>query len=82
VATREQFARLGHYVQNKIEDIRQSILAGDAQVSPYELDKQDACTYCPYKTVCGYDRKIPGFEHRRLKKLDAAQIWKAIEEEQ
>jgi ATP-dependent helicase/nuclease subunit B len=82
VATREQFARLGHYVQNKIEDIRKSILEGDAQVSPYELDKQDACTYCPYKTVCGYDRKIPGFEHRRLKKLDAAQIWKAIEEEQ
>jgi ATP-dependent helicase/nuclease subunit B len=82
VATREQFALLGEYVRDKIAKIRESILAGDAEVSPYELDKKDACTYCPYGSVCGYDRKIPGFEHRRLKKVKESEIWKAIEGEE
>lgn len=76
VASREQFAVLGEYVKKKIKDIQKSILDGDAEISPYELDKKDACTYCSYKTVCGYDRKIPGFEHRRLKKFNDEQLWK------
>ena len=48
VASSEQFAVLGRYVRTKIEKLRSSILAGDAEVSPYELGKKNACTYCPY----------------------------------
>ena len=43
VATREQFDVLNHYVKTKISHIRQSILDGDAQVSPYMLGKKNAC---------------------------------------
>lgn len=82
VASREQFAMLGEYVRRKISDIQGEILDGEAEVAPYELEKKDACTYCPYLSVCGYDRKIPGFEHRRLKKYNDAELWKMIAKEE
>ena len=30
---------------------------------------RNACTYCPYQGTCGFDRKIPGYEFRRLKQF-------------
>ena len=81
VASSEQFAGLGRYVRTKIEKLRSSILAGDAEVSPYELGKKNACTYCPYVSVCGFDRKLPGYEFRRLKNFSDEELWKAFDRE-
>ena len=81
VASSEQFAVLGRYVRTKIEKIRSSILEGDARVSPYELGKKNACTYCPYMTVCGFDRKLSGYEFRRLKNFSDEELWKAFDRE-
>ncbi len=81
VANRTQFAVLGRYVRTKIEKIRNSILEGNAQVSPYELGKKNACTYCPYMTVCGFDRKLSGYEFRRLKNFSDEELWKAFDRE-
>ena len=81
VATREQFDLLNCYVKNKISYIRQSILDGEAQVSPYMLGKKNACTYCPYSTVCGFDTEIPGYEFRRLKNFADEELWNAFERE-
>ena len=55
VATREQFALLNQFVKKKIAGIQEEILNGEAQVSPYELGKKDACEYCAFQTVCGYE---------------------------
>ena len=81
VADRAQFTVLGRYVRTKIEKIRSSILEGDARVSPYELGKKNACTYCPYMTVCGFDRKLSGYEFRRLKNFSDEELWKAFDRE-
>ena len=81
VADRAQFTVLGRYVRTKIEKIRSSILEGEARVSPYELGKKNACTYCPYMTVCGFDRKLSGYEFRRLKNFSDEELWKAFDRE-
>ena len=81
VADRTQFAVLGRYVRTKIEKIRSSILEGDAEVSPYELGKKNACTYCPYMTVCGFDRRLSGYEFRRLKNFSDEELWKVFDRE-
>lgn len=81
VANREQFAVLGKYVKTKINKLRTSILEGEAQVEPYELGKKNACTYCPYETVCGFDRKLPGYDFRRLKSFSDEELWKAFDKE-
>ena len=81
VASRQQFDALGEYVRRKICDIRESILDGNAAVAPYELGKKNACTYCPYSTVCGFDRKIPGYEFHRLPSFTESDLWKKIMKE-
>ena len=81
VATREQFGILSRYVKTKISHIRQAILDGDAQVSPYMLGKKNACTYCPYSTVCGFDTEIPGYEFRQLKNFTDEELWDAFAKE-
>ena len=81
VATREQFALLNAFVKKKIAGIQEEILRGDAQPSPYELGKKDACEYCAFRPVCGYDRKLPGFAHRRLKQFSDEELWNAFAKE-
>jgi ATP-dependent helicase/nuclease subunit B len=82
VATREQFEMLNLYVKDKISQIQDAILAGEAEVAPYELGQKNACTYCPYSSVCGFDRKLPGYEFRHLQKLTEEELWKAFTEEE
>ncbi len=81
VASETEFELLDAYVKKKITDIRESILDGNAEVSPYEMGNRNACTYCPYQGTCGFDRKIPGYEFRRLKQFADEEIWKAFAEE-
>ncbi|MBU5481178.1 helicase-exonuclease AddAB subunit AddB [Blautia sp. MSJ-19] len=81
VAEERQFALLDTYVKKKIMDIRESVMSGNADVSPYEMGNRNACTYCPYQGTCGFDRKIPGYEFRRLKQFADEEIWKAFEKE-
>ena len=81
VADETQFALLDEYVKKKITDIRESIMSGNAEVAPYEMGNRNACTYCPYQGTCGFDRKIPGYEFRRLKQFADEEIWKAFAEE-
>lgn len=81
VATREQFDILSRYVKRKIAGIQDAILDGEAGAEPYELGKRNACTYCPYQSVCGFDKKIPGYEYRRLKNFSDEELWKAFARE-
>lgn len=81
VAGREQFHLLSEYVSGKIKNIRKEILSGNVAVSPYQMDKKEACTYCPYQGICGFDAKFPGFSYRRLPKMDEEKVWKKMAEE-
>ncbi len=81
VASREQFDLLNRYVRKKIAGIREAILEGEAEAEPYELGKKNACTYCPYQGVCGFDRKLPGYGFRRLKVFSDDELWKAFAED-
>jgi ATP-dependent helicase/nuclease subunit B len=81
VATREQFQALGTYVKKKIQEIQGAIMDGEAQVSPYKLGNRNACTYCPYITVCGFERKTPGYEYRNLKAFSDEELWKIFMKE-
>ena len=81
IASENEFALLDAYVKKKITDIREAIMDGNAEVSPYEMGNRNACTYCPYQGTCGFDRKIPGYEFRRLKQFADDEIWKAFAKE-
>ena len=81
VASPERFRILNDYVKKKITEVQKSILSGNAEVSPYEMGNKNACTYCAYQGSCGFDRKIPGYEFRRLKQFADEEVWKNFEQE-
>ena len=80
VAGQEQFSWMIGYVNQKIREIGGDILEGKAQVNPYEQQKENACEYCPYRNVCGFDEKLPGYAYRRLPDMERDEVWEKMRE--
>ena len=76
------FRVISDYVNLKIKEIGKGILDGNIALNPYVQGSgqsaKDACTYCPYSRVCGFDRKIPGFRKRELEKLEEEEALEKI----
>lgn len=70
VLSREEMQLISSYVDAKIRSIGREILDGKIASNPYEKGNEEACTYCAYKKVCGFDGSIPGYEKRQLEDLD------------
>lgn len=70
VLSREEMQLISSYVDAKIRSIGREILDGKIAANPYEKGNEEACTYCAYKKVCGFDSSIPGYEKRQLEDLD------------
>ena len=81
VASLENMNRLSEHVHNTMAGIGRKILAGDVSINPYERKNRTGCDYCPYAGICGFDKKIPGYEYRRLDQLSAKDVWRKLEEE-
>ena len=47
----------------------------------YELGGKTGCDYCPYQGICGFDKKIPGYEYRKLSKLKDVEALQQMEQE-
>ena len=75
------FELLGAYTKQKITEMKERILEGDIQVSPYEYGKHTGCDYCAYKNICKFDKKVEGYEYRRFAKLKQEQIFSQMKEE-
>lgn len=81
VASGEQFMQMMGFARRKMEQLSDQILEGTAAVSPYELGNKQACTWCPYRAVCGFDEGLRGYVYQRLRPLTPEECWKAIKEE-
>ena len=82
VASTEQLRALSGYVREKMKQIGCEILEGKAGLDPYEKNGRTACDYCDFKDICGFDRKIPGINYRRLKEFKPEEIWKMMQEDE
>ena len=81
VATREEFSVIRKYTELKIREIGRGILDGNAEAAPYQLGAKNACTFCAYSGICGFDQRLPGFQYRKLKTLDDFELIKAMQED-
>ena len=50
-------------------------------LDPYEKGTSEACTYCVYRKVCGFDPAIPGYEKRELEDLNRQEALRRMGEE-
>ena len=80
VLSREEMQLISSYVDAKIRSIGREILDGKIAANPYEKGNEEACTYCAYKKVCGFDGSIPGYEKRQLEDLDKQALMQRMQE--
>lgn len=81
VMEQESMAVLSQFVNHKINQIGKEIIDGNIEVNPYEMGERSACTYCAYHSVCGFDKKIPGYQYRKLEGIPKDEVFGKILEE-
>ncbi len=79
MSTREM-QLVSDYVSAKVQSIGREILEGNISLNPYKMKEKEACTYCAYKNVCGYDPLLPGCHPRQLDAFDKSEALKRMEE--
>ncbi len=80
VINEKDMKTVSDYVNYKIKELGTGILQGNISVNPCEQNGNSACTYCAYKSVCGYDNSIDGYAMRELEKLPQEEALKAMQE--
>ncbi len=61
VFTKDDFAALLDTTNAMCVYLGQQIIAGNVTAQPYREGQTNACTYCPYSDVCGFDPRVPGY---------------------
>lgn len=81
VVTDRQFNLLRSYSRDRMQRSAASILSGQIVPNPAMLDSNStACTWCPYRDVCGFDPRRKGTGYREKAKRSAAESWEIIEQ--
>ena len=73
--SREQFGHLRNFVYRRMEQFGSASASGDVAVKPYRRKGRTGCDYCEFSSVCGFDRKLPGYEYNRIADREPGEIW-------
>ena len=68
------FCKILDYAKDKTVSLADDIVNGQIDVRPQVIGDRDACEYCAYKGVCGFDAKIPGYEKIKPEEIDAEEF--------
>lgn len=86
VMREDQIAVLQKYAIKKAEDLGKQILEGEIGKQPMVLKERDACTFCSFRQICGFDERLPGYEKRKPEEKEKEEILlqmrRIVEEEQ
>lgn len=75
------FQTMEEYVLRKMRECAWEILHGEADINPYRYKKTVACAFCPFSGICGFDRRIRGFQYRELLPMKQDEALKKMEED-
>jgi ATP-dependent helicase/nuclease subunit B len=70
----EGFELLRKYVKKLLTDISSNMLDGDVSLMPYKKQKDTACKYCKFITLCHFDPKISSNEYKIIPKKEDEEI--------
>ncbi len=60
----EQLNGMMDRVSELIVENTKSIYEGEYEANPIIIRKQSACVYCEYKSICGFDGRLPDYNYR------------------
>ena len=74
----EEFTALRKHAVKIMERAAKSILEGSVRVNPVKYKTEEACRFCPYRPVCAFDSRIPGYRMRFLNSLSKDEVMAKI----
>ncbi len=77
-AKTKEIKAMAQYVNDKLIKDSKEILEGDGKLNPYRQGEFTACTYCEFKSACGFDLRLPGHGYRNLAKKSVEEIKEEI----
>ncbi len=81
LAAADDYDLLSRFVREKTMEIGNAVFSGQIKAAPYRDGSRTACDYCPYRSVCGFDIEIGGYEYRRGKTFKKKEeIWQYLAE--
>ncbi len=78
VVSEDDFYLMMNHAQQKVDEIHKRILDGETKALPYRRGEETGCDYCSYKHICGFDKKIPGYEYREIEKMQKEEVLQAM----
>ena len=78
VAGEEKLKALEKYVKDTVYQYGRKIMEGSTDIKPYQMGRRQACDYCMYQSVCGFDTKVEGFAYKNLASLSPDDVWDKI----
>ena len=67
--TAEEFKTLQDYIPIVIKQIANEMLSGNIELKPYNKNGYTPCTFCSYKSICGFDTKLKDNKFRYIDKM-------------
>lgn len=65
----EELQTVSNYVNQKIKMLGKQILQGEIGKNPYSYGGSTGCDYCVYRSVCGFQERLAGYEWKKLEDL-------------
>lgn len=81
VMSEEDFSVTKRFTERRLLDFGREIVDGEIAVNPYRRKDKDACAYCDYRSVCGIDERLSGYEYREIADKSKEEILTAMREE-
>ena len=76
--TSQQFELLSLHVDKMLQSAKENIKTGHNVCSPYfKSDNDNACNFCDYHTVCGFDEEL-GDKRRFIEKINDEDVWELL----
>lgn len=72
----EDFYAMGDHIKKKLAQAGRRIMQGEIDARPYHNGKTASCGYCKFRSICGFDPKVRGYEYQEHYKMGAEDILK------
>ena len=77
----ELLDKLQQIVRQEIIRLGRSLIKGEIDVMPFrQKGGKEACEWCDYAGVCGFDDRLAGYRYRRIPKIKNSEVLKEITE--
>jgi ATP-dependent helicase/nuclease subunit B len=77
----ENFGKILGKVDRMIDHFTDEILDGNIEKNPYKKANMTPCTYCSYKSICGFDERAFHNQYRKLVKVSKTEdVLRELEE--